>query len=254
MLSAVWDVKTGSSDLCYLYTQHRTQYVLQTEVKKKERLIWTGRRRDLKLLRKTKRTILSRRTGLANYQIRCLEKASGKGRSAHKFSLDSTSSVKGKELKGIGHNREQKLEANRIAKESVLGKDLLLEGLCKKDGGITTICTQYSQYKSLSRGSEGLYTRIVKENGTEIWEEKTRGQQRLICWRYYDACRVHCLNLESVDVYMLIERKYPLPLSVQSYLDKKLQGRKTDEIATNFENDREASWHQKVLRFDELDI
>ncbi|GJZ31383.1 hypothetical protein Tco_0576430 [Tanacetum coccineum] len=36
------------------------------------------------------------------------------------------------------------------------------------------------------------------------------GQQRIICWRYYDACRVHCLNLESADIYMLIERKYPL--------------------------------------------
>ncbi|GJU27257.1 hypothetical protein Tco_1165878 [Tanacetum coccineum] len=41
------------------------------------------------------------------------------------------------------------------------------------------------------------------------------GQQRLICWRYYDACRVHCLNLESVDVYMLIERKYPLSAEVK---------------------------------------
>ncbi|GJU01934.1 hypothetical protein Tco_1112272 [Tanacetum coccineum] len=40
------------------------------------------------------------------------------------------------------------------------------------------------------------------------------GQQRIICWRYYDAYRVHCLNLESVDVYMLIERKYPLSAEV----------------------------------------
>ncbi|GKA98774.1 hypothetical protein Tco_0826711 [Tanacetum coccineum] len=40
------------------------------------------------------------------------------------------------------------------------------------------------------------------------------GQQRIICWRYYDACRVHCLNLESADVYMLIERKYPLSAEV----------------------------------------
>ncbi|GJV72188.1 hypothetical protein Tco_1492183 [Tanacetum coccineum] len=56
------------------------------------------------------------------------------------------------------------------------------------------------------------------------------GQQRLICWRYYDACRVHCLNLESVDVYMLIERKYPLSAEVcKAMLDKKLQGGKPDE-------------------------
>ncbi|GJT71409.1 hypothetical protein Tco_1030695 [Tanacetum coccineum] len=56
------------------------------------------------------------------------------------------------------------------------------------------------------------------------------GQQRIICWRYYDACRVHCLNLESADVYMLIERKYPLSAEVcKAMLDKKLQEGKPDE-------------------------
>ncbi|GJV73818.1 putative ribonuclease H-like domain-containing protein, partial [Tanacetum coccineum] len=41
---------------------------------------------------------------------------------------------------------------------------------------------------------------------------------------------VHCLNLESVDVYMLIERKYPLSAEVcKAMLDKKLQGGKPDE-------------------------
>ncbi|GJZ19065.1 hypothetical protein Tco_0555655 [Tanacetum coccineum] len=38
-----------------------------------------------------------------------------------------------------------------------------------------------------------------------IWSEL--GQQKIISWRYYDTCRVHCLNLESMDVYMLSERK-----------------------------------------------
>ncbi|GJT17227.1 putative ribonuclease H-like domain-containing protein [Tanacetum coccineum] len=56
------------------------------------------------------------------------------------------------------------------------------------------------------------------------------GQQRIICQRYYDAYRVHCLNLESSDVYMLIERKYPLSAEVcKAMLDKKLQGGKPDE-------------------------
>ncbi|GKE87105.1 hypothetical protein Tco_1564580, partial [Tanacetum coccineum] len=56
------------------------------------------------------------------------------------------------------------------------------------------------------------------------------GQQRIICYGYYDACRVHCLNLESEDVYMLIERKYPLSAEVcKAMLDKKLQGGKPDE-------------------------
>ncbi|GJS26551.1 hypothetical protein Tco_0487171 [Tanacetum coccineum] len=43
-------------------------------------------------------------------------------------------------------------------------------------------------------------------------------------WRYYDTCRVHCLNLESTDIYMLKERRYPLPADVcQAMLSKKLQ-------------------------------
>ncbi|GJR21816.1 putative ribonuclease H-like domain-containing protein [Tanacetum coccineum] len=55
-------------------------------------------------------------------------------------------------------------------------------------------------------------------------------QQRIISWRYYDTCRVHCLNLESMDVYMLIERQYPLSAEIcKAMLDKKLQGGKPDE-------------------------
>ncbi|GJS12345.1 hypothetical protein Tco_0369141 [Tanacetum coccineum] len=57
-----------------------------------------------------------------------------------------------------------------------------------------------------------------------------KGQQRIISWRYYDTCRVHYLNLESMDIYMLIERKYPLSAEVcKAMLDKKLQGEKPDE-------------------------
>ncbi|GKD65619.1 hypothetical protein Tco_1307727 [Tanacetum coccineum] len=41
-----------------------------------------------------------------------------------------------------------------------------------------------------------------------IWSEI--GQKKIISWRYYDTCRAHCLNLESMDVYMLSDRKYPL--------------------------------------------
>ncbi|GJZ51945.1 putative ribonuclease H-like domain-containing protein, partial [Tanacetum coccineum] len=61
-----------------------------------------------------------------------------------------------------------------------------------------------------------------------IWS--SLGQQRIISWRYYTTCRVHCLNLESSDIYMLIERKYPLTAEVcKAMLDKKLQGGKPDE-------------------------
>ncbi|GJR18021.1 hypothetical protein Tco_0966548 [Tanacetum coccineum] len=42
---------------------------------------------------------------------------------------------------------------------------------------------------------------------------------------------MHCLNLESADIYMLTERRYPLSADVcQATLDKKLQGGKQDEV------------------------
>ncbi|GJU94199.1 hypothetical protein Tco_1318955 [Tanacetum coccineum] len=61
-----------------------------------------------------------------------------------------------------------------------------------------------------------------------IWSEI--GQQKIISWRYYDTCRVHCLNLESMDVYMLSDRKYPLSAEVcQTMLKMKLLDGKMNE-------------------------
>ncbi|GJV35812.1 hypothetical protein Tco_1408289 [Tanacetum coccineum] len=52
-------------------------------------------------------------------------------------------------------------------------------------------------------------------------------QQKMLRWRYYDTCRVHCLTLESADIYMLTKRRYPIPADVcQAMLDKKLKGDK----------------------------
>ncbi|GJT80745.1 transposase, MuDR, MULE transposase domain protein [Tanacetum coccineum] len=50
-----------------------------------------------------------------------------------------------------------------------------------------------------------------------------------VLWEYLKNI-VHCLNLESMDLYMLIERKYPLSAEVcKAMLEKKLQGGKPDE-------------------------
>ncbi|GJS25257.1 hypothetical protein Tco_0453889 [Tanacetum coccineum] len=68
-----------------------------------------------------------------------------------------------------------------------------------------------------------LYRIVMKKHGMNEPEDEFEK-------RYYDACRVHCLNLESADVYMLIERKYPLSAEVcKAMLDKKLQGGKPDK-------------------------
>ncbi|GJX13083.1 hypothetical protein Tco_0204841 [Tanacetum coccineum] len=55
-------------------------------------------------------------------------------------------------------------------------------------------------------------------------------QQRIISWRYYDTCRVHCLNLESMDIYMLSEKKYHLSAEVcKTMLKMKLLDGKMNE-------------------------
>ncbi|GKA50450.1 hypothetical protein Tco_0743523 [Tanacetum coccineum] len=102
-------------------------------------------------------------------------------------------------------------------------------------------------YKIIKQGERGVYGMNGPEDELEkvLWgylknmfEEPLStdpiwsllGQQRIISWRYYDTCRVHCLNLESMDIYMLIERQYPLSAEVcKAMLDKKLQGGKPDE-------------------------
>ncbi|GJR65045.1 hypothetical protein Tco_0011110 [Tanacetum coccineum] len=61
-----------------------------------------------------------------------------------------------------------------------------------------------------------------------IWSEI--GQQKIVSWRYYDTSRVHCLNLESMDVYLLSDRKYPLSAEIcQTMLKMKLLDGKMNE-------------------------
>ncbi|GJS43352.1 hypothetical protein Tco_0568395 [Tanacetum coccineum] len=61
-----------------------------------------------------------------------------------------------------------------------------------------------------------------------IWSEIE--QQKIVSWRYYDTSRVHCLNLESMDVYLLSDRKYPLSAEVcKTMLKMKLLDGKMNE-------------------------
>ncbi|GJX60345.1 hypothetical protein Tco_0291735 [Tanacetum coccineum] len=69
-------------------------------------------------------------------------------------------------------------------------------------------------------------------------------QQRIISWRYYDTCRVHCLNLESMDIYMLSERKYPL--SAEQIL---LQARVLTPVREDWD-----LLHEDLEQIDDLDI
>ncbi|GJV73356.1 hypothetical protein Tco_1493351 [Tanacetum coccineum] len=58
----------------------------------------------------------------------------------------------------------------------------------------------------------------------EIW--KLQQRYKVLSWKLFDSCGVHCLSLQSGEIYMLVEKRYPLtPPIIIDMLDNKLQGR-----------------------------
>ncbi|GJQ98259.1 putative ribonuclease H-like domain-containing protein [Tanacetum coccineum] len=56
-------------------------------------------------------------------------------------------------------------------------------------------------------------------------------QKKMVSWRYYDKCEVHCLTLEACTIYMLADRKYPLSKEAcQVMLKMKLLDGKMNEV------------------------
>ncbi|GKA90079.1 hypothetical protein Tco_0811891 [Tanacetum coccineum] len=159
--------------------------------------------------------------------------------------------------KGIHADKTAKDEAEEDMEEIVkgdpsLGTDILVNSVLVaiKPPSITS-------WKIIKLGKKGVY-QIVREDGTDkiyisfgaMLKDITRDDiielYRLAMQRYgtnglgdeYERVFwgdlktiVHCLNLESADIYTLTERIYPLPADVcQAMLDKKLQGGKKDEV------------------------
>ncbi|GKB36366.1 integrase, catalytic region, zinc finger, CCHC-type containing protein [Tanacetum coccineum] len=49
---------------------------------------------------------------------------------------------------------------------------------------------------------------------------------KVLIWKLFDSCRVHFVRFQSLHIYMLVEKKYPLkPAIITDMLNKKLQGR-----------------------------
>ncbi|GJW66709.1 hypothetical protein Tco_0121133 [Tanacetum coccineum] len=58
----------------------------------------------------------------------------------------------------------------------------------------------------------------------EIW--KLQQRYKVLSWKLFDSCGVHCLSLQYKMIYMLVEKRYPLtPPIIIDMLNKKLQGR-----------------------------
>nr|GEY40412.1 hypothetical protein [Tanacetum cinerariifolium] len=56
----------------------------------------------------------------------------------------------------------------------------------------------------------------------EVW--KLQKGYKVLEWKLYDSCGVHSLMMQSMQIYMLVEKKYPLTLlTLSMMLEKKLQ-------------------------------
>ncbi|GJY78597.1 hypothetical protein Tco_0484398 [Tanacetum coccineum] len=56
----------------------------------------------------------------------------------------------------------------------------------------------------------------------EIW--KLQQRYKVLSWKLFDSCRVHCLSLQSGMIYMLVEKRSPLtPPTITDMLNKKSQ-------------------------------
>ncbi|GKB93462.1 putative ribonuclease H-like domain-containing protein [Tanacetum coccineum] len=60
-----------------------------------------------------------------------------------------------------------------------------------------------------------------------------RNQQgnKVLIWKLYDSCGVHFLRLQSMHIFMLVEKKYPLtPATITDMLNRKLQADHWNEM------------------------
>ncbi|GJS80924.1 hypothetical protein Tco_0747465, partial [Tanacetum coccineum] len=64
----------------------------------------------------------------------------------------------------------------------------------------------------------------------DVWRQQQG--YKVLNWKLYDSCGVHSLMLQSVQIYMLVEKKYPLtPPTLSQMLEKKLINDYESEMA-----------------------
>ncbi|GJY79390.1 hypothetical protein Tco_0485191 [Tanacetum coccineum] len=170
---------------------------------------------------------------------------------------------KQKVRKGININKTAQYELNKereayvkdkvkdASSESEIGVDII-----RKDGSDKIYMSFGAMLKDFSRDElVELYRLVIKKYGANTPEEmydrvlwgdlKTMFdpplsddaiwslplQQKIINWRYYPTCVVHCLTLDASTIYMLADRKYPLSKDAcQMMLKMKLLDGTMDEV------------------------
>ncbi|GJY78385.1 hypothetical protein Tco_0484186 [Tanacetum coccineum] len=63
--------------------------------------------------------------------------------------------------------------------------------------------------EQITRDARKIYYHITIADGSDgMWREQ--GRYLIKSWKLIDSCGVHCLMLESMYIYMLVEKEYPL--------------------------------------------
>ncbi|GKE18943.1 hypothetical protein Tco_1426520, partial [Tanacetum coccineum] len=121
-------------------------------------------------------------------------------------------------VKRTGKRKKQKarkgINVDKSAQEdSETNKEESVEAM-----NLTTLTTKSDSVKYGINRPEDAYDRVLWSdlrtmfdpplNEDAIWSLPL--QQKMVSWRYYDKCEVHCLTLEACTIYMLVDRKYPL--------------------------------------------
>ncbi|GJR25746.1 putative ribonuclease H-like domain-containing protein [Tanacetum coccineum] len=101
--------------------------------------------------------------------------------------------------------------------------------IIRRDGSDKIYMSFGAILKDFSRDDLTELYRLVIKNDDAIWSLPL--QQKMINWRYYSSCAVHCLTLDASTIYMLADRKYPFSEDAcQVMLKMKLLDGTMDEV------------------------
>ncbi|GJX46472.1 hypothetical protein Tco_0271662 [Tanacetum coccineum] len=68
------------------------------------------------------------------------------------------------------------------------------------------------------------YLMIMLEPDVESPVWRTLQNEKVLIWKLFDSCGVHFMRLQSMHIFMLVEKRYPLtPVTITCTLNKKLQ-------------------------------
>nr|GEU90310.1 copia protein [Tanacetum cinerariifolium] len=66
-------------------------------------------------------------------------------------------------------------------------------------------------YKIYKEGKKENF-QIIRANEDSVWklQKRPQGLVSVKNWKLFDSCRVHCVTLDTIQLYLLVEKMYPL--------------------------------------------